>query len=171
MTSPSGGTGARRRSFSNSKIRGAPVTAYVGMVPRGGGIGGFWIIVSSCIFVGTGALALVTGAAGVGGCKHHFSISSLFVLRTIEMTMAIFTTPPGLLSHHCASVLSLASVSETPASKTSTGQSSLRVRHLGLYVESPSLEEPDLWYVVLPQPHKLRLAKPIPSSLWLTSSE
>jgi hypothetical protein len=170
MTLPSGGTGARRRSFSNSKIRGAPVTAYVGMVPRGGGIGGFWIISSSCNFVGTRALALVTGAAGVRGCKHHFSISSLFVLRTIDMTMAIFTSPPELLSHHCASVLSLASVSETPASITSTGQSSPRVRHLGLYVESPSLEELDPWYVVLPQPHKLHFGRPITRSLSLISS-
>src|SRR2546421_8930873 len=61
MTSPSGGTGTWRRSFSNSKTRGAPVTAYVGMVPCGGGIGGFWITVTSCIFVENRGLVLVFG--------------------------------------------------------------------------------------------------------------
>src|SRR2546421_7108376 len=107
MTSPSGSTGARRRSFSNSKIKGAPVTAYVVMLPGGFGIGGFWIIVSSCIFVGTGALALVTGAAGVRGCKHHFSIHRLFCAGFIEMMITIFTFPSELVSHQSASVLSL----------------------------------------------------------------
>src|SRR6266516_1323424 len=129
MTSPSDSTGARRRSFSNSKIRGAPVTAYVAMLPGGVRIGGVWIIVSSCIFVAIGALALVAGAAGVRGCKHHFSIHRLFCAGLIEMMITIFTSPPELLSHHSVSVLSLASDSESPASIISTGQSPLWDRH------------------------------------------
>src|SRR2546421_9112228 len=86
------------------------------------------------------------------------------------MKMATFTSPPELINHQSESVLSLC-VSETSASTTSTGQSPLRGRHLGLYVESPSLDELDPTYVVLPQPHKLRLTRPIPSSLWLNLSD
>src|SRR5271156_2702325 len=146
MTLPSGGTGARRRSFSNSKVRGAPVTAYVGMVPGGGGIGGFWMVVSSCMLIGTrGELAfedaLVAGLGLVGRDIHHCSIRRLLSSGTIEMTMTMFTSLPELVSHHCASVLRPASDSESSASKTIVGQSTFRSRPLGLYVESPSLEE------------------------------
>jgi hypothetical protein len=102
----------------------------------------------------------------VRGCKHHFSIHRLFCAGLIEMTMTIFTSPLELSSHHLASVLSLASDSESPASKTSVGQLSFPARHyLGLYVESPSLELVNPVYVVPPQLHKLRLGRTIPSSL------
>jgi hypothetical protein len=135
------------------------------MVLCRGGIRGFWIIVSSCIFIAIRTFVLIVGAANVRGCKHHFSITRLFAIRTIQMIITIFISSLELVSHQSASTFSLISVSETPVSTISTGQSSLRVQHLGLYVESPSLEELDLWYVILPQSHKLRLARPIFLSL------
>src|SRR5271156_3152913 len=168
MTLPSGGTGARRRSFSNSKVRGAPVTVYVGIVPGRGGIGGSWITVSSCIFVGTRVVfknALVAGPGLPNGDIPHCSIHRLFSAFIIEIMMAIFTSPSELVNHHCASLLRPESDSESPVSKTIVGQSSSRGRHLGLYVESPSLEELRPRYVFAPRGNKLSSGKPIPRSL------
>jgi hypothetical protein len=125
MTLPSGGTGTRR-SFAKSKIRGAPVTVYVGMVPGRGGIGGAWIIVSSCILIGLVVLVLVLalalafdrtlvtgpGLVGRGRGMHHWSINRLFSARTIEMTMILFPSPLKLVSCQCASALTPLSNSE-----------------------------------------------------------
>src|SRR5450755_1932117 len=109
-------------------------------VPGKGGIGGSWITVSSCIFVGARMMALalvlvfesalVTGLGPVGGDMHHCSIRRVFA-DLIEMTITIFTSPSELASHHRASLLKALSDLENPASKTSVGQSSFPGRHLG----------------------------------------
>jgi hypothetical protein len=114
--------------------------------------------------------ALVAGIGAIDRDKHHFSISKLFSADTIEMTMTIFTSPSELVSHHCASVLRPVSDSESSASKTIVGQSSSRSRHLGLYVESPSLEELGPTHCFAPRAIKLRFGGLILRSLSLTSS-
>lgn len=100
----------------------------------------------------------------------HCSINRLFLADTIEMTIAIFTSPLDLVSHQFASALRPASDSESPASKTIVGQSSSRGRHLGLYVESPSLEEFLPKHLPAPREYKLRFGRPILRRLSLTSS-
>src|SRR2546423_8086913 len=112
MMLSSGGTGARRRIFAKSKVRGAPATVYVGMPPGRRGIGGSWITVSSCVGVGTWrggggfGCALVVDLGVGGGAMHHCSICRLFRSRIILIRMTIFTSPPELASHHRASALS-----------------------------------------------------------------
>jgi hypothetical protein len=95
------------------------------------------ITVSSCIFIGTGGLAfgytvvaavvaalvaaLIAGPGLIGKDKHHCSIRRLFCAGTIEIRMAIFTSPSELVSHHCASILRRVSDLESPASKVIVG--------------------------------------------------
>jgi hypothetical protein len=172
MTLPSGGTGARRRSLLKSKIRGAPVTLYVGIVPGRDGIRGSWMTVRSDICVGTGLgvltfkCALVIGLGLVGGDMHHCSINKVFRSRIILMRMTIITLPLDLVSHRLASALRQRSDSERPASMTIVGQSSSPDRHhRGLYDESPSLEKLDAEHLPAPRGIKLPIGRPIPSTL------
>jgi hypothetical protein len=103
MISLSGSTAGRRNIFSNSRIKGAPVTV-------------FGITVISCIFVGICGrfcerilellgTALVDGRVAFIGASSHFSIRNIDCTRFIEMIITIFTSFPEFSSHHLASNL------------------------------------------------------------------
>jgi hypothetical protein len=85
-------------------------------------LGAFCQVISiSCIRVGTRGLgcglALVAGRCPVLGARYHFSTRRRFVVRVIEITITIRTSPEWT-SHHFASRLSPTSDSESPVLNT-----------------------------------------------------
>src|SRR5271155_380254 len=129
-----------------------------GMALPGGGV----VIVICCILIGSRLGRCLVFGLFAGGCwRHHFSIVIFLCCRFADTRMTISTAPPELSSHQPASILRRGSDSESPASKTSVGQSLLPRSLVGLYIESPSLEERRPRILAPPSTDKLKIGTPI----------